>query len=303
MNNRYAPIVLFVYNRLEHTKRTIEALQKNNNASKHELFIFSDGPKRGEEENIKQLRNYLEEIEGFKNVNIINSPRNKGLANSVIDGVTQIIEIFGKVIVLEDDLICAPSFLDYMDEALILYEGQKQVYSITGYSYLSEEEKQNVPDTYFLPIMSSWSWATWKDRWDKFDSKAKGYTKLHKDKRLRSKFNYFDSYDWASMLENQMKSRFIQFLTRSRKIDSWAIRWYWTLFNNNGLSLFPRDSLVINIGMDGSGTHCGVNKKERNAFSKQVIAYKNCIFARKIQEDMFIRDKVVRSLKERNKKI
>lgn len=302
MNNRYAPIVLFVYNRLEHTKRTIEALQKNNNASKHELFVFSDGPKKGEEENIAQLRNYIKEIDGFRNVNIINSPVNKGLANSVIDGVTQIIEDFGKVIVLEDDLICIPSFLDYMDEALVLYENQKQVYSITGYSYLSEEEKKDVADTYFLPIMSSWSWATWKDRWNKFDKKAVGYARLHKDKQLRSKFNYYDSYDWASMLENQMKSSFVRLLTRSSKIDSWAIRWYWTLFKNNGLSLFPRDSLVVNIGMDGSGTHCGVNKKERTDFSNQIIDYGNCVFATNIQEDMFIRNKVVRSLKERSKK-
>lgn len=299
MSNKYAPIVLFVYNRLSHTKRTVEALKRNTSALEHELFIFSDGPKKGDEDKVKQLREYLATIEGFKTITIVKRQKNKGLANSVIEGVTQIVNKYGKVIVLEDDIVSAPEFLNYMDEALLYYEQYKSVYAVTGYSFLDDKEKRDVPDTYLLPIISSWSWATWKDRWDEFDARANGYTKLCRDKELRRKFNYDDSYDWASMLEAQMKNRYMFWRTRRKKIDSWAIRWYWTLFKHNGLSVFPRDSLVLNIGMDGTGTHCGVIEKERSQFSDEMLCTKEFIFEKNIQENGNIRNKVIRSLKNR----
>lgn len=302
MDIKYAPIVLFVYNRLAHTRRTIISLQQNISASEHELFIFSDGPKKGQEVAVSEVRKYIESVGGFKKVTIIKSKKNKGLAKSVIDGVTQIVDRYGKVIVLEDDIVCAPGFLNYMDEGLQCYEDCKKVYSISGYSFLEEKEKSDVSDTYLLSLISSWSWATWKDRWDYFDSKAKGYKKLCKDKELRKKFNYSDSYDWATMLVKQMKSRYTFFKPRRKKIDSWAIRWYWSVFKNNGLSVFPRDSLVVNVGMDGSGTHCGVFEKEPSDFSQKVFEHNNLIFEEKIQEKDMIREKIIRSLKARNEK-
>lgn len=294
--NEPAPIIVFVYNRPEHTKKTIDALKENILAQESNLFIFSDGPKTGEEKKVKEVRNYLKEITGFKNIRIIEREENLGLAQSVILGVTDVVSQYGKVIVLEDDIICTQYFLLYMNTALKKYEENKKVYSVSGYSYLKERYKGNIPDTYFLNIISSWSWGTWADRWEWFEASAKGYQRLRWDFFLRRKFNYDNTCNYYTMIIRQMMQKKQK---NGKKIDSWAIRWYWTCFKNNGVNLYPRDSFVENIGFDGSGVHCG--KKTTNISLNSKDLFKTSFeFSELIEEKRWIRSRVKKSLKERD---
>lgn len=284
-----APIVLFVYNRLEHTKRTVEALKKNDLASESELFIYSDGPKKKEEsERIEHVREYIHQIEGFKKITIIERNENLGLAKSIVTGVTEIIENHEKIIVLEDDLITHKDFLKFMNEGLSKYKDDLKVYCLSGYSYVGEEMK-NIGD-YFLKICSSWSWATWKDRWEQYDELCEGWNELTVDKQMRKKFNYDNSYPYYSLLSKQM---------RDNTVNSWAIKWYWTVFKNDGLTLFPAKPLVINNGFDGTGEHCGIEKKKIRDFAEDNqgdTAKCNVCVEEKIQ----IRKKVAKAIRRQN---
>lgn len=246
-----APIVLFVYNRPEHTKKTINALKRNKLAEESELFIFSDGVKNKEDkQKVKEVRGIINNINGFKNVEILESKINKGLADSVIDGVTKIINEYEKVIVLEDDLITSKNFLRYMNRALDFYENNKDIWSISGYSL-----PINIPESYDYDIYlayraSSWGWATWEDRWGKIDWKIKDFDNFINDKSKQRLFNRGGS-DMTRMLKNQING----------EIDSWAIRWCYNQFIEESYTIYPVKSKVKNIGMDGSGVHCGVSNK------------------------------------------
>jgi hypothetical protein len=254
---KLSPIVLFVYNRPWHTRKTVEALQKNELAKDSLLYIFSDGPKKEEDiSKIKEIRDYIKTIKGFKEVKIFESGKNKGLANSVISGVTKIINKHGEVIVLEDDLITSPIFLVYMNKLLNKYKEEKKIYSITGYNF--PEKVMRIPkdyrfDVYFNPRAASWSWATWKDRWEKVDWEVKDFENFKKKKDLQKKFN-IGGEDMSQMLIHQMEG----------KIDSWAIRWCYHHFKNKAFCVYPIKSYIDNIGLDGSGIHCGVNYEYQN---------------------------------------
>lgn len=300
-----APVVLFVYNRMEHTKKTVEALLQNDMAEESDIYIYSDGPKEGEERKVESVRKYIRTIKGFKNVYIKEREKNWGLANSIIAGVTETIEVCGKVIVLEDDFVCAKCFLMYMNQALEKYNAEKKVFSITGYSFLSDKEFESVPDTYFASITSSRTWATWKDRWQYFDGEAKGYRRLMWDYKLRKKFNYDNSYAYYSMLKQQMQQNtFIRRIFRvpvHKKIDSWAIRWYWSVFKQDGLTLYPRQSLTVHIGYDGSGTHCGdledkFHTKEKLNIVKNINTCE-IIYENNISEQEWIKERIKRGIR------
>jgi len=175
----------------------------------------------------------------------LNLKKNKGLANSVIEGVTEIVNRHGKIIVLEDDLIVAKGFLKYMNEGLRLYEDENSVMQISGHSFPIKESVFN-HSSLFIPMTTSWGWGTWKKRWSSFDVNANGYEILKTDESVRYKFDLENSYPYSSMLIAQMESD---------KINSWAIRWWWYVFNKNGIALFPDKSLVMNIGFDPEGSH------------------------------------------------
>jgi hypothetical protein len=252
----YAPIVLFVYNRPEHTRRTVETLKQNEGAAESDLFVYCDGAKNeSAAENVQKVRNYVNSISGFKQVTVIERQENYGLARSVITGVTEVVNRYGRVIVMEDDLLTSRYFLEYMNLALERYQNEKKAFSITGYSHFADGEKQ-LPESYFIRIFSSWSWATWKDRWDLFDENATGWERVIEDKTFRKNFDYDNSFDMSVMLRNQM-----QYHT----IDSWAIRCYWAMYTSGGLTLFPNRGLCENIGFDGSGVHCSVEVRSRIA--------------------------------------
>ena len=244
-----APIVLFVYKRPWHTIQTIEALMKNKLASESDLFIYSDAPKNeGDYFFVQQVRDYINNVTGFKKVTVIERTKNWGLANSIIDGVTTILNDYGKIIVVEDDLVTSPFFLDYMNNALDVYQDQNKVMHISGYMFpVNNIEK--IPATFFYRATTCWGWGTWKRAWDdlEFDS-HKLLSKIH-HLNLEYEFDVQGTYDYTSMLESQSQGL----------INSWAIRWYANVFLKNGLCLHPSRSFVHNIGFDGSGSHCDPN--------------------------------------------
>ncbi len=274
----YSPIALFVYNRPDHTRLTIEALQKNTLATQSEFVIFSDAAKSdAQKKAVEQVRDYVRKITGFKSITIIEQEENKGLANSIIDGVSAICEQHGKVIVLEDDLETSPYFLDYMNKALLRYKNDTKVMQISGHMFDVDIDCKE--DAFFLPFATSWGWATWKDRWSLFDKNCSGYYQLKNDKSAIKLFNLNNSYPYFKMLEAQIAG----------KIDSWAIRWNLTVFLQQALVLYPSSSLVSNHGFDGSGVHCRDGDGERviitalkiNNFPKNIKVieqYKNKVF-------------------------
>lgn len=260
----YAPIVLFVYNRADHTKATVEALKANPEAKESELYIFADGAKNPGDAKVQAVRDYLPTIDGFREIHINCSEVNRGLAASVIAGVTEIVNRYGKIIVMEDDLVTVPFFLKYMNEALEKYEGSEKVYAITGHSYLTKGSNK-LPETYFLQNMSSWTWATWADKWAKFDPEATGWERLLTDKKYAREFDHNNCFSLAKMMKAQMVDH---------TINSWAVRWCYSAFVNGGLSLFPNKSLVTNVGFDGSGTNSGVSDDaERVVLAESPISY------------------------------
>lgn len=255
--NNLAPIILFIYNRPWHTKQAVEALQKNELAKDSLLYVFSDGPKSEKDvEKAKEVREYIKTIEGFKEVFIKESEKNKGLANSIISGVTEVINKHGKAIVLEDDLVISPYFLKYMNKALNFYKNNKKIFSISEFNLNPSVMKfpQNYPNDVYLNYRNcSWGWGTWKDRWVVVDWEVKDFEFFKKSKRMQRRFNRAGK-DLSKMLIAQME----------RKIDSWAIRWCYAHFKADAYCVFPVKSYVDNIGHDGSGVHCGSSSLFRN---------------------------------------
>lgn len=245
-----APIVLFTYNRLFETRKTIEALQKNHLANDSELFIFSDGSKNeSNAKKVEEVREYLKSIDGFKNIKIKEFETNKGLANSIIDGVTEIINIYGKVIVLEDDLISSPNFLDFMNQALDYYKNSTEIISISGYTLPLKSLKSFESDYYFGYRASSWGWGCWKDRWDVIDWKVEGYDQFMIDKSKKETFKRGGS-DMVKMLYNW----------KNGLNDSWAIRFCFHQFINDTKTVFPSISKIQSIGYSKEATNT-VNTK------------------------------------------
>ena len=284
-----APVVLFVYNRPWHTQQTVETLLKNELASESEFFVFCDGAKDNatfeDKQNIMEVRNYIrsiKEIRGcFKSVTIYESNNNKGLADSIISGVTEIINRYGKIIILEDDIVTSSSFLKFMNDSLNYYEEYENVYSVSGYNLplsLTPISNNYKEDVFFLYRSHAWGWGTWKRAWSGIDWTIKDY-KLFKIDNKRVKEFYNIGYDLPNMLKMQME----------KKIDSWAVRFAYHHFKNKALCLYPVISFVDNIGLDGTGVHCGSNNSRHNA----VLNKKKCV--------EFIAPTIVKSILKRYK--
>lgn len=246
-----AAVCLFVYNRPKAMQLTIDALRRNELAYSTDLYVFSDGPADDRDlAEVSSVRKLIENIKGFRSVNLRLSPLNKGLACSIIDGVTEVIQKEGKVIVLEDDLLLASNFLSFMNAALDFYEGRARVFSVSGYS--SPLKGHHGEDVYFTRRASSWGWATWKDRWDKVDWDVQSFANFSQDKRSQKEFNKMGS-DLSGMLKRQM----------SGKINSWAIRWTYHQFRNDLYTVFPTQSKVSNEGFGGGATHTAKHNRSR----------------------------------------
>lgn len=240
-----APILLFVYNRPEHVHRSIESLLRNELAAQSELFIYADAAKdESAESAVAEVRQYIKGIKGFKSVHITERERNWGLANNVIDGVTTLVNQYGRVIVLEDDLIVAPYFLQFMNDALETYKDSQEVGHIQACDFTHDP---SLPDTFLIKWTGSWGWATWDRAWKKFNPNGKELLKQLEERKLTRTFDFNGNYRFTRMLRRQIEG----------KNNSWAIRWNASLFLADILSLNVGRSLVQNEGFDGSGTNCG----------------------------------------------
>ena len=240
-----APIALFTYNRPYHTRKTVEALQQNKLSSKSDLIVFSDGPKEGSAgEQVQQVRNYLKTIQHFNSVRIVERKTNYGLSANILDGVHQIISQYGKIVVLEDDLVTSPFFLDFMNEGLLLYENDEKVIGLHGFLLPVSE---TLPSTFFLRGADCSGWATWKRGWDIFQPDASVLLERLVKSKQTEQFEFDGNYPYIQMLKDQI----------SGKTSSWAIRWYASAFLDNRYTLYSGKSLVSNIGGDGSGTNHG----------------------------------------------
>jgi hypothetical protein len=287
-SDNLAPIVLFVYSRLWHTKQTIEALKKNKLASESELFIYADAPKNeASNQQVSEVRRYIRQVEGFKNISIIERQKNLGLAKSIIYGVSETVEEYGKVIVLEDDLVTSPLFLTFMNDALNFYANDENVMHISGWNYPCEFITNN--DVYLYRTMDCWGWGTWRDSWSNFEKNtAKLVTKF-----TREEIHLFnlDGYNhvWNQVLMNKYK-----------RIDTWAIYWYASIFKKDGLCLNPVKSFVKNIGHDGSGVHCDDSFYEDNLILNTSEHIK---FVQNLHEDENMVGQIKEYFKNKNKHI
>lgn len=238
-----APIALFVYNRPEHTRRTINYLQKNLLADESRLYIFSDAAKTpADKAKVDEVRELVKKIEGFKSVKVVERDHNLGLAESVISGVTQLVAEYGKVIAFEDDLLSSPYTLQYFNEALTRYADDEKVMHIGAYMYSLADK--TLPQTFFFRAATSWGWATWARAWKDFEPDVDVLLNQFDQKKI-ARFSIEGTMNFWKQLQG----------FKAGKNDSWAIRWYASIFLRDGLTLNPSHSLVHNIGNDGSGVH------------------------------------------------
>lgn len=244
-----APLAIFVYKREDTTQRMLEAINRNTLADKTEVFIFSDGPKtEADADKVDKVRKLIwsfKEQCNFRKVTIIEQKQNLGLANSIISGVSKLISEYGKVIVVEDDLITATNFLSFMNDCLDYYENNNKIWSIGGTTYELPHLKNYNHDIYVSYRGESCGWATWENRWDKVAWDVPDYKTFMKDRKAKKKFKRAGQ-DAVSSLTRQMKG----------ETDSWAIRWCYYESKNDMLTILPKKSFVANIGWGEESTHC-----------------------------------------------
>jgi hypothetical protein len=239
-----APVALFAYSRPEHLSATLSALCANPLASRTDLLVFCDAPRNAAAKGgCEAVRSLLFGLEGFASVKVTERPVNFGLARSIIDGVTSVLELHEKVIVLEDDIVVSPYFLQYMNEALSIYSQDDCIASVHGYTYPVTE---SLPETFFLRGADCWGWATWRRAWKHFRPDGSALLAELESRGLVHEFDMDDQYGFTRMLRDQIAGR----------NNSWAIRWHASCFLDGRLTLYPGRSLVNNIGNDNSGTHC-----------------------------------------------
>lgn len=240
-----SPILLFVYNRPAHARRAVASLLRNEEAKSSDLFIYSDAAKHPEDEVlVAETRAFIRTITGFNAVHIVEREENWGLARNVIDGVTTLTHEHGHVIVLEDDLVVAPHFLRFMNEALETYKDEERVGHIQACDFTQDA---SLPDTFLIKWTGSWGWATWERAWRHFNPDGQQLLDELTKRHLSRRFDFNGKYGFTRMLRRQIEG----------KNNSWAIRWNASLFLKDILSLNVGRSLVANEGFDGSGTNCG----------------------------------------------
>ena len=243
-----APIVLFAYKRPVELEATLQALQANYLASQSDLYIFVDAPRKPEDAaKVSQVHRLLDGVSGFRSIHRDYAETNIGCADSIIRGVSIVLEKHPAAIIVEDDLITSPNFLDFMNQGLVQYAESKRVYSVAGYTFPFPKPANYQSDAYFIPRHSPWGWATWSDRWQSIDWAMTDYPAFEQDKRQQRAFMQGGS-DLVGMLRSQMEGR----------ADAWDIRFCYNRFKANGLSVYPTVSKVENIGFGKEATHTNI---------------------------------------------
>lgn len=244
-----APVIVFVYNRADHAARTLNCLAANTLAPYSELFIYCDNAKNDNaRQGVEDVRSFVDDFahtSPFKTVSVIKADSNKGLAHSIIDGAGEIIKKYGRIIVVEDDLVSSPDFLTYMNEALDFYEKNDRIWSISGYTSPLKSLEKYPHDIYMSPRGCSWGWATWKDRFERVDWEVTDFKDFIKDPKRVKHFNE-GGPDMTEMLTRQVNG----------SINSWAIRWCYAQSKENMYTVYPSKSRIRNIGCDASGSNC-----------------------------------------------
>lgn len=262
----HAPIVLLAYKRPDELRRTLAALKANYLAPHSDLYVFVDGPKNPFDlPRVDAVRRIVDSITEFKTIHRHFAPRNQGLANSVIAGVSQVIAQHGRAIVVEDDLVTSPNFLDFMNQSLNHYKTEPSVFSISGYTFPFKKPAEYRPDGYFYPRTGSWGWASWADRWMPIDWDLADYDEFVADKTRCDLFDYYGS-DRLQMLRKW----------KADEIDSWAIRWCYAQAKTKGLTLYPTTSKVENIGFSPNRPIHPVITGLRRCLIQEKYGYLSC---------------------------
>lgn len=247
----YTPVALFAYNRADKLRVCLNALENNDDATQTELYVFADGAKGAKDAaQVREVREFLQEYSCrsmFKSVIIKEAAGNHGLAASIISGVTEVISRYGQIIVVEDDLVTSSDFLRYMNGALDFYQDKPRYGSVSAYTFPMKVLENYPKDVYMTKKGECWGWGTWADRWNNVDWKVSDYEQYVENIALQQEFEKLQ-YGLDRMLKRQMNG----------EIDSWAVRWCYYLFRNDLLTVYPKESRILNSGFDGSGTNCGI---------------------------------------------
>ncbi len=276
MSYSLAPIALFVYNRLSNLKNTVNSLKENECSTSSELYIFSDSWKSQlDKYNVLAVRKYIKSIKGFKKIHIFYRKKNFGLSKNIITGVSFILKKYNSIIVIEDDLKLGKFFLRFINDGLKIYKNVNNVASIHGYFY-PVPNNSKLKNTFFIKGADCWGWGTWRRAWNKFNINGQELLNIIKSRKLKYEFNFNNSYNYYKMLEDQIY----------KKNDSWAIRWYASAFTNEMYTLYPKQSLVQNIGVDK-----GINSKYDLLDLKQQLLNNNkiCIKKQIVKESLLAR--------------
>ena len=243
-----APVILFAYKRPVELQATLRALQANHLAAQSDLYIFVDAPKRPEDApKVAQVRQILDGASGFRTIHRDYAEKNIGCADSVIRGISQLLATHPSAIIVEDDLITAPNFLDFMNQCLDEYVDNHRVYSIAGYTMPFQQPATYPSDAYCIPRHSPWGWATWANRWQSVDWDMTDYADFERDKWQQKEFMRGGS-DLLGMLRDQMEGR----------ADAWDIRFCYNRFKMDGVTVYPTVSKVENIGFGKEATHTNI---------------------------------------------
>jgi len=257
-----SPILLFTYNRVDHTRKTLEALCANDLASESELIVISDAPKVKEHtEGVETVRDLIRSRVWCKNTTLLCMEKNMGMNENFLVNITAVVEKYGKVIVLEDDICTSSQFLSFMNDALDAYEQEERVMHVSGFVF--DISNRNLPNSFFLAAPSTWGWATWKDRWQKLNRNAKELFEIAQKNNLYNSITVDGSCPdfWNQLVANA-----------SGVNNDWDIKWFSSVVVNSGLCLYPKHSLVVNIGFDGTGTHFKKGEKgHKTALTKNQL--------------------------------
>ena len=272
-----SPIILFAYNRLDHLKKTINSLKKCDLSKDSKLIIYLDNSKNEDEKKkIIKVKQYCLNIKGFKETRLVERKKNFGLSKNIISAINHEIQRYKSLIILEDDMVCDKYFLKYMNFFLEAYKNDKKIVSIHGYNYPLKDKKK-LKNFFFLKGADCWGWGTWSTKWKIYSSNTNLLLKKIKKHNLKRDFNFNNSYDYYKMLNDKL----------NKKNNSWAINWYASAFLKNKLTLYPKYSLIQNIGMDGTGIHSYHSNKFRVKLrNKPLNLNKNII----VKEDKLARN-------------
>lgn len=281
--NKYAPIILFAFNRLEPLKRCLASLLENSEAAETDLIVFVDGArphKEGEAAKVETVQSFVSQVKGFKSLETHFSDTNRGLGPSLIAGINDVISRYGKAIIVEDDLLCSSNFLSFLNQGLDYYQDKNEVFSISGETVKVKTPQGYSYDNYFAPRAGCWGWATWKDRWETVDFELKDWDVVKKNK---CKFNRWGGSDCFKLLDGW----------HTGKNKSWAIRFNYSQFLQGKTSVFPVVSKVSNEGFEEDGTNCKKVRYNRFAMAGDKSGKKDFKFNPDTTEDpRFVRQRM-----------